>query len=179
MKLASTSRTLFKPASFFRHRASSSRDSGMAEVQLRGGNSQRSQSRQKCKTASRWMPLVMSIVVLMQSEHMAPALVVPSMGTPHSQQSTLRLVRTSLGPRKGSVDARCSRPGGATRKRCHAQRLVDVHGDDGSMKMCLCKSREVVRVFNVNRLFKDGKNKCHQTSPLTALAMSCRIVASA
>jgi hypothetical protein len=94
-KLASTRRTLFNPASFFRHNASNSRDSGAAAVQLLGGKSQRSQSRHVCITASRCIPRVMSIVVLMQSAHSAPALTVPSIGAPHEQQRILQVVSDS------------------------------------------------------------------------------------
>jgi hypothetical protein len=67
MKLASIMRTLCRPRNFFRQSASNSLDSGAATIQLDGGNNHLSQSRQKCRVASRWIPCDTSIVSFTQS----------------------------------------------------------------------------------------------------------------
>lgn len=107
MKLASMMRTFDKPRRRRRQTASSSFDSGAATTQLLGGWSHLSQSLQTWRVPSRWILEVQVISIcsvrkviptypdeastssLRQSEHSAPAEVVPSMGAPQLQQRIL------------------------------------------------------------------------------------------
>lgn len=86
MKEASIKRTLFRPLSFFRQMASSSRLSSCAGTQEMGGLRYRSQFRQKLTVACFGMPSVISTVALRHCRQRFALFGV--MGVPQSAQRT-------------------------------------------------------------------------------------------
>jgi len=87
IKWASVKRTLFNPFSFFKQIASSSCDSGLANVHVEGGDKNRSQFLQKDTDDCLGIPSVISIVFLRQAtQRFAPF---GTIGVPQSAQRTL------------------------------------------------------------------------------------------
>ena len=87
IKCASVNRTLFNPFSFFKQIASSSCDSGLAIVHVKGGDKNRSQFLQKDTDDCFGIPSVISIVFRRQAtQRFAP---LGTIGVPQSAQRTL------------------------------------------------------------------------------------------
>lgn len=124
-------RTLPKLRSRLRQRDSSSRDSGAAVTQLVGGMSHRSQSRQKWRTPSRWIPCEMSTVDLMLH-----CLSVAKSGSTVSVEHTSRS--------RAHQSKQCRRWGrrSCSRESCHTVRT----GRMSSMPSPRCRNQPTLRL---------------------------------